>query len=46
MPMRRKTDLNCDGAANLYDLSLFAGHYSSSVGSERFDKKCDFDNDE
>ena len=45
MPTGLETDLNCDTIVNLYDFALFAAYYSSSFGSPRFDKKCDFNDD-
>jgi hypothetical protein len=45
MPVRHKTDLNCDDTVNLYDFADFAEHYSSPSGTALYDEKCDFNND-
>lgn len=45
MPTRQSTDLDCDDKVTMHDFALFAEHYSTSAGSPRFDKKCDFNDD-
>lgn len=45
LPIRRKTDFNCDSRVNPDDLAMFAEHYPSAIGSERFDKQYDLNDD-
>jgi len=44
-PMLRRSDLNCDKIVNFDDFSKFAEHYRSLSGTELYDVKYDFNND-
>jgi pectate lyase len=46
MPMRHKTDLNCDDTVNFDDFSEFAKRYCSSSGTTLYEAKYDFNNDD